>query len=216
MTKIFEALQQASKERAHAVEAPAAPSAPAVPQSELDACLLAACNRIDALLERKTSQVVAVVGVPRGGNSSKIIRLLAQAAGGCLGRNVLIVSTGRRNGNGRYRRQAAQATAMHAEEQTIDAAMLSASGPGALSAMLDQWRKAFDLVLIDLSYDGASNEEILCALTDGVVLVVEAEKTRWQSIKHKMDLITAHKGRVLGTILNNQHRYIPDFLYTRL
>jgi Mrp family chromosome partitioning ATPase len=217
MTKIYEALQQASKERTRAVEEPAIPATTVVPQDELDVCLLAACNRIDALLERQSSQVVAVVGVPRGDNSSKIVHLLAQASGRYLGRNVLIVNTENRKGNGRRRRRPAQPTAAALpEEQTIDTAILTTPGSSALNGLMTEWRKAFDLVLIDLSYEGTTGEEILCSLTDGVVLVVEAEITRWQSIKHKVDLIAAHNGRVLGTILNKQHRYIPDFLYTRL
>ena len=51
---------------------------------------------------------------------------------------------------------------------------------------------------------------------DGVVLVLEAEKTRWQVADKARESIENHGGKVLGVVLNKRRYYIPDFIYSRI
>ena len=84
----------------------------------------------------------------------------------------------------------------------------------------DLWnhiRKQFDMILIDTAPIDISDEGLeLCAAADGVVMVVEAEKTRSQVISNLRDRITHSGGNLLGVVFNKQHHYIPKWLYNRI
>lgn len=84
----------------------------------------------------------------------------------------------------------------------------------------DLWnhiRKQFDMILIDTAPIDISDEGLeLCAAADGVVMVVEAEKTRSQVISNLRDRITQSGGNLLGVVFNKQHHHIPKWLYNRL
>ncbi|MGB0910958.1 MAG: hypothetical protein ACPGYT_11400 [Nitrospirales bacterium] len=75
-------------------------------------------------------------------------------------------------------------------------------------------RHRFDTILIDTppistSIDGLS----LCKQVDGVVLVIEAEKSRSAVIQHVKDRIIKGGGTLLGLVFNKQHHYIPKRVY---
>lgn len=84
----------------------------------------------------------------------------------------------------------------------------------------DFWKKLrerFDLILIDsppatISADGL----VLSSKVDGIVLVVEAEKTRWPVAESVKDRINRSGGKILGIVLNKRRLYIPEWVYKRL
>lgn len=78
-------------------------------------------------------------------------------------------------------------------------------------------RKAFDFVLID-SPPLTSSEDALahCAFADGVLLIVEADRTRSQVALNLKDRVTQAGGNVLGVVFNKQRHYIPKWIYKRL
>jgi len=84
----------------------------------------------------------------------------------------------------------------------------------------DLWnhiRKQFDMILIDTAPIDISDEGLeLCAAAAGVVMVVEAEKTRAKVISHLKDRIVQNGGNLLGMVFNKQHYYIPKWIYRRL
>ena len=51
---------------------------------------------------------------------------------------------------------------------------------------------------------------------DGVVLVVESEKTRWEVAESARKWIKSGNGNVLGVVLNKRKYHIPNWLYRRL
>jgi capsular exopolysaccharide synthesis family protein len=78
-------------------------------------------------------------------------------------------------------------------------------------------REKFDLIIIDappatLFPDGLA----IAAIVDGVVLVVEAEKTRWQVALNVKEKIQQHGGNILGIVFNKRKFYIPESIYKRL
>ena len=78
-------------------------------------------------------------------------------------------------------------------------------------------REKFDLTLIDAPAVTSSPEALAFAkVSDGVVLVVAAESTRWQVAKQAKDSIEKAGGKVIGAILNKKRHHIPDFIYRRL
>ena len=104
-------------------------------------------------------------------------------------------------------------------------ALLSEISPGtdqqkvAISKR-DLWvhiRKQFDMIIIDSTPITCSEDGLeLCAAVDGVVMVVEAEKTRSFVISNLNERIVRNGGKLLGVVFNNQRHYIPEWLYKRL
>jgi len=77
--------------------------------------------------------------------------------------------------------------------------------------------KRFDFIIIDSPPATSFSIDLATSgLVNGVVLVLEAEKTRWPVAKSITDRITNNGGRILGVVFNKQRRYIPGFIYKRL
>jgi succinoglycan biosynthesis transport protein ExoP len=89
-----------------------------------------------------------------------------------------------------------------------------ASDIGAVTAMVNRLSSSFELVILDLppvskSVIGPAMSKAL----DGVVLVVEAERTRSLSVRATQKTIQVHGGTVLGVVLNKRRSHGPKFLY---
>ena len=63
-----------------------------------------------------------------------------------------------------------------------------------------------------MSADGLA----VASKVDGVILVVEAEKTRWQTVRKVKDSISRVGGNILGVVLNKRRYYIPQSIYKHL
>jgi protein-tyrosine kinase len=87
----------------------------------------------------------------------------------------------------------------------------------AAGALLDTLRQRFDLVLVDSPAIISSSDCLaICGKVDGVVLVVEADNTRWPVAEATKEGITKAGGNVLGMVLNKREYYIPEAIYRRL
>ncbi len=84
-------------------------------------------------------------------------------------------------------------------------------------AFWESLREKYDLVLIDSSSAASSPDGIeIARRVDGVVLVVEAEKTRWQIVENLKEKIENSGGNILGVVFNKRRFYIPENIYQRL
>jgi len=86
-----------------------------------------------------------------------------------------------------------------------------------IDAFLERLKQKFDLILIDsppvtISSDGLA----ISKKVDGVVLVLEAENTRWPIVESVKSLIERNGGNLLGMVFNKRRYYIPDSIYRRL
>jgi Mrp family chromosome partitioning ATPase len=78
-------------------------------------------------------------------------------------------------------------------------------------------RECFDLVLIDCAPATVFPDSIaLSRKADGVVLVIEAESTRWPVAETVHKQITNAGGKVVGIVFNKRRYYIPGFVYKRI
>lgn len=89
-----------------------------------------------------------------------------------------------------------------------------ASDFAAVTSMVNRLSSSFELVILDLppvskSVIGPAMSKAL----DGVVLVVEAERTRSLSVRATQKAIQVHGGTVLGVVLNKRRSHLPKFLY---
>jgi hypothetical protein len=78
-------------------------------------------------------------------------------------------------------------------------------------------RLAFDYILIDCpALHSAADVFSLSPLVDGIVLVVEAGKTRRDQVLQAERSIGFARGKLIGQILNKRTFIVPHWLYKRL
>lgn len=256
MTRIYEALELASKRRSGQAEAPEVPVPPAQapPKIDLDTTpdtplpfdvrleqtLTALYNTIASQIPGPKGRTVEFVAPHRGAGSSTLIRELAKVAAVKLKKSVLLLDADRH--------QPTQIEEFHITEpagwdtilkdgKKIESALYpvggsglsvsqlitnQASGPLLFDSpqfrnMLNRLKENFDLILVDAPPAADYAEGItLASKVDGVVMVVEAEKTRWQVLESMQNRIQLAGGHVLGAVLNKRHHHIPESIYKRL
>lgn len=72
----------------------------------------------------------------------------------------------------------------------------------------------FDYVIWDGSaVFSSSDASIVASLFDGVLLVVECERTRWEVVQDAKERLTKAGGKLLGVALNRRRYYIPKAIY---
>ena len=86
-----------------------------------------------------------------------------------------------------------------------------------LDALLEQMKQQSDWVLFDAppihSFNDAST---LAAKMDGVIMVLQAESTRWEVAQSAKERIEHDKVKILGAVLNRRKMYIPQWAYRML
>jgi protein-tyrosine kinase len=190
------------------------------------------------LLDSKAGVVLHVVAATEGEGSSTIAREFAMLAGTTGHRRTLLLDADRHNP------QTARAFGCDMGHglveflwgglddtevlQTIAGTLLSVTclvgerGPASVDAesvreVYDRLREQFELIVVDCPPVGDGRySSLLPEAADGVILVVQAEKTRPAVVSHARDLVQQAGGQVLGAVLNRRTNYIPEFLYKLL
>ncbi len=89
--------------------------------------------------------------------------------------------------------------------------------PQGLKHLLSRLKEEFNYLIFDSPPITAYPDALLLApQMDGVILVVQAERVRWevvQEVKEQLELIHAN---IVGVVLNKRKNYIPEFIYKRL
>jgi len=86
-----------------------------------------------------------------------------------------------------------------------------------LRPIFDQLKDRFDFIILDAPPVTLYSDSItLCSDVDGVVFVVESEKTRWEIAQEAKERLTAAGARILGGVLNKRKYHIPQAIYKRL
>lgn len=79
------------------------------------------------------------------------------------------------------------------------------------------WQDGYDFVVVDMPpLHEDSRTEVLSRIADGVILVIEAERERWQVIHRAKEILEEAESTILGVVLNKRRFYIPELLYKRL
>lgn len=85
------------------------------------------------------------------------------------------------------------------------------------SACLKALRWNFDYIIVDCpSLDVASDATLLAPMVDGLIVVVQAGRTRRGQIHKARRTIEVAGGNFLGFVLNQRRYSIPNWLYQRL
>ena len=189
-----------------------------------------------ALPERSTI-VVEVIAANHGEGVSTVARGLAQAAAGVGNARALICDATPERANFRHFRTTSERATLNdvalktasLSDAVVDlprfgVSLCALSDPGAghrvavnvelLDPVLALLRQRFDLVVIDAP---PANHGLLgLALAnkaDGVVLVIEAERTRTPIAAATLQSLAVNNAKVLGAVLNKRRFHIPRFVY---
>ena len=104
---------------------------------------------------------------------------------------------------------------LHAGRQ--DATVIQLHLNAVFPRMLEEALKSYDTVIIDAPPVISSPETPpMTGFVDGVVIVVQAGKTKREVVVRALQSIANFKGRVLGIVLNRKRYYIPGFIYKRI
>ena len=90
-------------------------------------------------------------------------------------------------------------------------------GSAHFKKTLAEWKQHYSWVIFDSSPALAyADAVILGRLLDGVILVVQAGKTRWEIIRRAQEILKNAKANILGVVLNKRQYVIPRPIYRRL
>lgn len=243
MSKIYEALQQAHQQKKTSgknVDAIMPQSLLNREEVEIGEEMLGLYKLIDTLLPDIKNRVIQFIGSGAGEGTSTIVREFAKISADRIGHSVLLVDADR------YQSTQSQFYSVESQYSWIELLQESGEldraihrvGKSNLSVSPSCNSRAFtpelfnsprfdgfwtnlkhnfDLVLIDsppltVSPDGLA----LASKVDGVILVVEADKTKWRTARHVREKIEMVGGKMLGVVFNKRRFYIPQSIYKYL
>jgi Mrp family chromosome partitioning ATPase len=244
MSKIYEALEEADRIN-HKTKLPDAipPRSPwrrrlyIVRRIEAEKRMVGFYQRVEALLPDVNKKVIQFVGSHKGEGTSVIVRQFAAISAFKMQKSVLILDTDGINpvqhdlfnvhwenslddvitNGGPIERAYCQVADPKLFVCLVSGNSLPSSQVLNGNGLWGAFRTRFDLVLIDSPPLEESPDALaLVRKADGVVLVMEAEKTRWPVVQELRDSIIQHGGKVLGVVLNKRRYYIPGWIYKRL
>lgn len=241
MSNIYEALEQASRERNNAAVAKQLPTPTHVSRAvSLTEEMAWLHHQVDFLLPNSSHKLIQFIGPHRGEGVSTIVREFAKIAVERYGKSVLVLDSAYQDParkinfnitceygwldlleNGELSDKAlfrfGDSNLFFAPISFQASLVTPLKDLTATSNLWMKLKERFDLILVDSSSDENCAESIALAHNaDGVVLVLEAEKSRRRLAKNVIKRITASGGRVLGVVLNKRKYRVPKFLYKYL
>ncbi len=86
-----------------------------------------------------------------------------------------------------------------------------------LDSVIEQLEAQYDWILFDSPPITTCNDSTsLAGKVDGVVMVVQAENTRWEVAQSAKERINNGKANILGVVLNKRKMHIPNWAYKLL
>ena len=87
----------------------------------------------------------------------------------------------------------------------------------SLSELLAALRHEYTHIVFDVPalWGNLSGVKLASAM-EGVIIVVEAEKTRWEVARHSQERLLEARATVLGIVLNKRRFHMPEWLYKTL
>jgi Mrp family chromosome partitioning ATPase len=210
------------------------------PQVNMEEEMVRLHQNLDTLLPQAKKRVVQFIGSREGEGTSTVVREFARVSATRFGQRVLLLDTDRHAVEGdplfTLTPEHHESEAYQGEDLTdlapyqiansslfISAVPLNSgsawqngNSPRA-EAFWERLRQNFDLVLVDSPPAASSADGLaISSKVDGVIIVVEAERTRWPVAESTRDSIERSGGKILGIVFNKRRYYIPRFIYSRL
>ncbi|MCP4697875.1 MAG: CpsD/CapB family tyrosine-protein kinase [Gammaproteobacteria bacterium] len=244
MTKIYEALKQAYRERTVLEKADSAPLRPLksvlkTASKGVEDQMIGLYRIICALLPDLKGRTIQFIAPSGGEGTSILLREFAKMLALKLNISVLVLDTDPQGSQLSYFgiSQTMDWNEAHRNDKPIKESIYQVENTGlfisqvAMSEdsiteiihspwiewVLEELKQDFDLILIDSQPATRSSKgPALSHMADGVILVVEAAKTRWQAVEQLKKNINMRGGNILGVFLSKREHYIPGFIYKLL
>jgi Mrp family chromosome partitioning ATPase len=81
---------------------------------------------------------------------------------------------------------------------------------------ISQLQHHYGIVVFDGQSLMRSSAAVHSCFVDGTVLVIEAEKTKWEVVQQARNVVEKTGGTIIGAVLNKRKFYIPGFLYGKV
>jgi Mrp family chromosome partitioning ATPase len=193
-------------------------------------------QRLDALLRDVRRRVIQFTAARREEGTSTIVRAYARALADDVQRSVLIVDGNEIHPDqhlhfgidalvgwddlivrGEPMQRGVYITS-HPSLSIVPFSRRSSSIPrlvdlATVEQVFAQLRSRFDVVLVDSGPVFQPGAVGTSRMSDGIVLVVEAERTRWPIALKAKESLERGGGTVLGIVLNKRRYHIPDAVY---
>jgi len=244
MTKIFEALKQQSREEARILTRHPKITDETAPKqgpgSDLEESMISLYQGLENTLPDRGRKVLQFVASRRGEGTSTIVKEFSRVITERFGKSVLVLDADQSHP---IQHLFLGVTPLHYLEEVLknglavekaiyrvgesrlalsliarnNGATTETFDPPEICGLLDQLKALFEFVLIDSPPVTESQDTLsICPKVDGVVLVIEAETTRWPvAVKVKEEIIK-NGGTIMGMVFNKRQYYIPKFIYERL
>ena len=199
--------------------------------------MLVLFQRIEALLPDMSNKVIQFIGSKQGEGTSTIAKEFARTLAFSIGKKVLLIDADRFHPSHRLSfgiqyeegwqeiisNKRPVEDAIHCFECSnlflCPSSNTTRSTPElfdtrVMDPFLNEIRQQFDFLIIDSTPITNSPDGLAIApKTDGVIIVVEAEKTKWTIIENLKQQIQNVGGNVLGMVFNKRNYHIPNFIY---
>ncbi len=88
-------------------------------------------------------------------------------------------------------------------------------GSSRMKHVMDRLREEYDVIVVDSPpILPVTDAIVVSSLVDGVILVVQAGRSRSGDVRHAQEVLEAAHANVLGVVLNRVHRHTPDYGYS--
>ena len=241
MSNIYEAREQACREKTEpVVAANRSLQAKVTGRVSLDAEMAWLHHQVESLLSSSSHRLIQFIASRRGEGVSTIVRELAKVAVERYGKSVLVLDSAyhdpgqRLNINvtceygwldamedGKFIDKACFRVGesnLYFAPISVQASLVSPLKDLPMTVNLwEKLKEKFDLIIVDSSSDAnISDSIVMSGNVDGVILVVEAEKTRRQVVESLKNRVITGGGTILGVVFNKRRHYIPEFLYRKI
>ncbi|TLN00822.1 CpsD/CapB family tyrosine-protein kinase [bacterium] len=196
--------------------------------------MIALYQSIESRLPDLDKKVILFLSAKEGEGTSTIVREFARIAARKMGKTVFVLDSGHDphqrciflhimpesehegTATGKNVPQGEMDLEMCPLDMSLGHRPLNFYSPN-IADFWDSLRQKYDLILVDSSSVSSSPDGIeISRGVDGVILVVEAEKTRWQVVENLKQKIEKSGGNILGMVFNKRRYYIPESIYQRL
>ena len=168
--------------------------------------MIALYRHIESLIDRPQGKLILLLSGHPGEGVSTIAAGLAEFCGDVLGRSVLVMEIK----HGWAMQPAVDATGSRWQDFQ---APETETNREAFSSNIAQYRLGYEyVILVSPALSVTTTGLEMAQHADGVVLVIEAESSRWKSSRRICEEIVGSGGNLLGVVLNKRRRHIPSWL----
>jgi uncharacterized protein involved in exopolysaccharide biosynthesis/Mrp family chromosome partitioning ATPase len=207
------------------------------PIPDLEEEMIELYESIESAASSDKRRIIQFISSVKGEGTTMIVRKFAQILATRFGRSVLLLDANYNNldeGPSAEAKSKQELGAVIQQGNLLEKALYPVADTGLYLGVLSRhtglfpffsdvqkidqlWQVLqgrFELVLIDSPAATETPEGLVIGRkADGIVLLVEADKTRWPVVASVRDKIMKRHGNLLGVVLNKRKYYIPGWIY---